>query len=340
MASIQKTATGWRAQIDKKGVRLSRVCRTKSEAQAWAAAQESLIEQRKVLGGAKRATFGAALGRYVEEVSPRKKGHRWEELRIRRLCGYETLTRRVEPDPLASVMLGDLNETHFADWRDRRLKSVSPATVRREWALLSEVCSTAVKEWKWMHHNPMSDVRMPKKPGRRKRMPTVDEVDRILHVSGYRPDQPCLTKQQLVVAAFLWACECGMRASEILSLGPEQIVRNTARLTTSKNGDERDVPIFAPMRRILAQLPEGLWQGVTDRSRDALWRKMCRLAAVENLHFHDSRHYAITRLCKMRNAKGNPMFTALEVARIVGHRNLNELMTYYEEDVEELATRT
>jgi hypothetical protein len=41
----------------------------------------------------------------------------------------------------------------------------------------------------------------------------------------------------------------------------------------------------------------------------------------------------------MRNDEGGVMFTPLEVARIVGHRNLNELMTYYEEDVEDLAAR-
>jgi len=339
VASIQKTATGWRAQVDKKGVRLSRVCRTKSEALAWASAQETLIEQRKVLGGARRATFGAALQRYVEEVSPGKKGHRWEALRVRRMLGYETPAVKVAPDPLVLVMLGDMDETHFADWRDRRLKTVTPATVRREWALLSDVCSTAVKEWKWLHHNPMSDVRMPKKPGRRKRLPTADEVERLVHVSGYRRGYPCLSKQQLVLAAFLWACQCGMRAGEVLSLSPDQIRRNTAHLDKTKNGDERDVPVFSPMHEILKQLPENLWQGVSDRSRDALWRRLCLLAGVKNLHFHDSRHYAITRLCKMRNAGGEAMFTPLEVARIVGHRNLNELMTYYEEDVEELAAR-
>jgi hypothetical protein len=42
-----------------------------------------------------------------------------------------------------------------------------------------------------------------------------------------------------------------MRAGEILSLTPDLIMGNTARLTATKNGDERDVPIFTPMREIL-----------------------------------------------------------------------------------------
>ena len=37
MAYIRKTKTGWRAEVQRQGVRQTRVCATKAEAQLWAA---------------------------------------------------------------------------------------------------------------------------------------------------------------------------------------------------------------------------------------------------------------------------------------------------------------
>lgn len=54
-------------------------------------------------------------------------------------------------------------------------------------------------------------------------------------------------------------------------------------------------------------------------------------AAVEGLSFHDSRHEAVTRLSKKLDV--------LALARMIGHKNIRELMTYYNETAEELAAR-
>lgn len=54
-------------------------------------------------------------------------------------------------------------------------------------------------------------------------------------------------------------------------------------------------------------------------------------AGLADLHFHDSRATAITRLAKRLDV--------LELARMVGHRDLRMLQVYYRETAEELAAK-
>ncbi|ARU21108.1 tyrosine-type recombinase/integrase [Ralstonia syzygii subsp. celebesensis] len=71
--------------------------------------------------------------------------------------------------------------------------------------------------------------------------------------------------------------------------------------------------------------------GLSAASRDALFRKAKEKAGIADLTFHDTRHEAITRLAK----KLQP----LDLARMTGHTNLQELMTYYNESAENIAQR-
>jgi integrase len=54
-------------------------------------------------------------------------------------------------------------------------------------------------------------------------------------------------------------------------------------------------------------------------------------AGIINLHFHDTRHAAITALAKK--------LTVLELARAIGHKDVRSLMTYYNETAENLAEK-
>jgi integrase len=54
-------------------------------------------------------------------------------------------------------------------------------------------------------------------------------------------------------------------------------------------------------------------------------------AAIDDLHFHDFRHEAITRLSKRLHV--------LALARAVGHRDLRMLQVYYNESASDLAEK-
>lgn len=314
MASIYKTASGWRAQIKKAGIRMSETRPTRAEARAWAAEQETLIEQRRVLASGKRADFRAVLQRALDELPLSKS----DQVRVNQMIR----------DPLADVMLADIGPEHFGAYRDRRLLKVSPATVIREFRTLGGICTRAVKEWRWMPLSPIKGVTLPKEPERRKRRPSVEEIARIKHAAGYVSNLPCKTNTSMICAAFLVAIETGMRAGEILTLDRSRITGRVAHLPLTKNGSARDVPLSPRALQIIDQMPPELWQGI---SHDALWRKITKKACVDNLHFHDSRHEAVTRLSKRLNV--------LELARMIGHKDIRELMTYYEDDAEDVAGR-
>ncbi|MGE8450918.1 MAG: tyrosine-type recombinase/integrase, partial [Pseudomonadales bacterium] len=106
-----------------------------------------------------------------------------------------------------------------------------------------------------------------------------------------------------------------------------------AHLPLTKNGGARDVPLSSRAIELLELLPtveagEPLFN-LSDKSRDALFRKGRDRSGLKNLTFHDTRHEAITRLAK----KLQP----LALARMTGHTDLNELMTYYNESAAEIA---
>jgi integrase len=71
--------------------------------------------------------------------------------------------------------------------------------------------------------------------------------------------------------------------------------------------------------------------GLTTASLDALFRKARANSLIEGMTFHDTRHEAITRLAKKLNV--------LELARMVGHRDLRMLQIYYNETASQLAER-
>lgn len=66
-------------------------------------------------------------------------------------------------------------------------------------------------------------------------------------------------------------------------------------------------------------------------SLDANFRKIKKAACIDALTFHDTRHEAITRLAKKLDV--------LELARMVGHRDLRMLMIYYNETAANLAVK-
>lgn len=85
---------------------------------------------------------------------------------------------------------------------------------------------------------------------------------------------------------------------------------------------------------ILKALPLGLHPvfGLEASKRDGLFRTVRdSVKSIKDLHFHDSRAEATWRLSKNLGV--------LELTRVIGHRNLSSLLTYYRASAAELAKR-
>lgn len=321
MATIYKKGKGWRVQVCVKSVRDSAVLPTRQEAAQWALQREAELGGRKLPD----KTFADALRDYETHVAPTHRGFEWEQ---------KQLARRMK-EPLAKRKLAGLDCDDFAAWRDARLAKVKPATVAREMNLIRSVLEHVRKPpRRWIRTNPMKDVAWPPKTAGRRRRVMPDEVTAIRLAFGIGRDYQAKTQTQRVGLAFLFALETAMRSGEIVGLDWRD-VRLGARyviVRKSKNGDEREVPLTAAACDILRALPgeEGLAFGLDGALRDALWRKN-RPAALKDLHFHDSRGEAVWRLSKKLDL--------LELAQVIGHRDLKSLQSYYRATTEELATR-
>lgn len=318
MASIRKRGTKWRAEVYRNGLRESDTFRTRQEAAQWA------LQREAELTGAKLPdkTFGDALKRYAQDVAPGHKGARWELVRLKSLQA-EKIAKR----PLAALVTPD-----FVDWRDARGKQVAPGTVAREMTLIRSVLRTAWKEWHWLRSSPMADVKLPSSPASRKRRISQDEADRVLLACGVT-DTEHATAMQRTGLAFAFALETAMRAGEIVGMQWPDVAEKSVRLPRTKNGDERRVPLSPRAREIIAALPrtERPVFDLDPGTRDVMFRRAKEAAQVENLRFHDSRAEAIWRLSKKLDV--------LELARVIGHRDIRSLLIYYQADADELADR-
>lgn len=316
MAVIEKRSGSYRARITRKGhPRESATFPTRGHAQAWATKREAELLTAKH-GGIIRRTVRQALEKYRDEIAPSHKGARWEKVRCNKLA------RELE---FAGRPLPEIRSRDIAKWRDD--STLAPGSIRREMGLLRLVFERCRLEWGWLASNPMDGVQRPASPPARKRTMAADELERFLVAAEYRRGSIPQTLAHRTAIAVLFALETAMRAGEICGL--ESVSVRHATLPKTKNGDERDVPLSQAALDLWALLPAGL--GLTPTQLDVRFRKIRDAAGITGLHFHDTRATAITRLSKRLDI--------LELARMIGHRDLRSLMVYYRPDPDDIAKR-
>lgn len=318
-----KRGNTWFIQVRKKGVCKSGSFKTRQQAVNWATQLESQI-LNGTLDSDCHKTFVDALTRYAKEVSPTKRGERWELIRLN---AWHKL-------PFAHYALSDVITPILAAWRDDRLKAVKSSTVNRELNLMSSVFEYARREWQWIKINPVYDLKRPQQPKHRERIFTDLERDAITNALKFDETQPITTKKQIIAVAFLFALETAMRREEITGLEWERIDLNNQFLTLAltKNGDARDVPL-SKRALFLLRLMKGFNKPfpVDKDVLSSLFRQACIDCKIDNAHFHDSRATALTRLSKK--------LTVLELARMVGHRDIKSLQIYYRETAKNIALK-
>lgn len=330
MASIRKRGESWTVEVRRKGIFKSSTFPTKAQAQAWAVQTEAEILAGKT-GSIPNKTFGDLLTHYAENVSVKKRGNRWEQVRI----------AKIKRDDIAQVKLCDLSSKHFADWRDNSLKTLAGSSVKRERNLLSNVISIAIKELGWLHDNPLKGVKMPSSPRARDRIFSDDDIEKLLFTLGYDSSATPKTIGARIGCAMLFAIETGMRAGEICALLWRDVHLDKSYLRVSgelvgagkTDSARRDVSLSPEAMRLLKQLgtDEGSVFNLTTTQIDSNFRKAKSKALIDDLHFHDTRGTACTRLARKLNI--------LELARMIGHKDLRMLQVYFRDSAEETAKK-
>lgn len=263
-------------------------------------------------------TVRDALEMYRTRVSILKKGYSQEKYRI------ELITRSF----LGAKIAREVTSVDIATYRDQRLNEINPrtkrllatSTVRLDMSLLSNFFDIARIEWGICDSNPVSNVRKPRIPPGRDRRLTPREDRLILRYCHKH------SNNQLYSIVVL-ALETAMRQGEILNLQWENINLKTriAHLPETKNGTKRDVPLSVKARDAIIRLgvkSKGKVFGYGAHGLKSTWRFMLNKLGIQDLHFHDLRHEAISRLFELS------IFDVMEVAAISGHKSLAMLKRY------------
>ena len=324
MATIRRRGKTYHVQIRKVGYPpVTKSFSSITVARKWTKATEADMERRLSVSVPSRLTVGDLLERYESEVIPTHKGSRREI--------YKSRTLRKN---FSKIRLCDLSPSDVRQYRDIRLKTISPATLRRELAVLSSAINHASKEWGiFVSTNPVTAISVPRTANARSRRLEADEQNRLLSASNGE-------LRRIIIIAL----ETGMRRGEILQIRRSHIDFNlqTLRIPLTKTDTPRTIPLssmavvslkeqisisgnITPIREtpLFSLLPDSLSQA---------FRRLCRRLDIQNLHFHDLRHEATSRLFE----KGlNPV----EVATITGHKDTKMLMRYTHLRAEDLVGR-
>lgn len=336
MASITKyRGNTWRAVVRRTGYRsVSSTFNTKALAEAWARKIEAEMDQRvyRDVKATAADTVRAVFERFRDEVAGTRRGAKWDILRI------NYLLRTVD---FADRRLDQLTPEDLRDWRNNRLKEVSAPSVNRELNLISGIFSHAIKEWSApMPQNPVRLVSRPVGADRaRSRRFTQQDIDAVLKASGWAEDKKPQKGREYVGWAMLLAIETAMRLGELASIRVQDFdpANRAVHLELTKNGDARSVPLSSKALKWLEFLAEGRKPDdkifpLAGASLGVYFRQICDFANLKDLHFHDTRHEAATRLSKK-------LANVLELSAVTGHRSLASLKRYYNPTALELAAK-
>ena len=233
------------------------------------------------------------------------------------------------------MSIHDITPQILTTWRNARLKVVSTGTVLRDISLYSAIFTYAQKELFLIEVNPFSLVNKPQQPKPRNRRITDIEIDLIIKAHDYERGMIPKTDPQLVAWCFLFALETTMRQGEILSIKHTNMFPDYIHLSDTKNGDFRDVPLSKSAQDLIKLISQNNSEFLVDLDSNQfrkIFEYRVKKIGIENLHFHDTRHEAITRMVKLRKIP-------IEILmKITGHKTASILInTYYNPTASEIS---
>lgn len=128
MATIRKRRDKWEAQIRRVGLRpISKSFIVRKDAETWARHMEVQADRADLPTDPRalqRVTLGELVQRYRDTVSVKKRFHDKERFFLQVFLSHSICSKR----------LSDVSTTDFAQYRDHRLASVKPISLKRELA--------------------------------------------------------------------------------------------------------------------------------------------------------------------------------------------------------------
>ncbi|HVG33582.1 MAG TPA: site-specific integrase [Pyrinomonadaceae bacterium] len=310
-------------------------------------------------GGAKavegeRVTFGKLASKYAAKkiFEPEYVGER----KVAGLRSYQHVERLLDilKDHFKEQRISTITHSDIEDYKQKRLttkkanlKQRTIASVNRELEVLRAMMRFA-KQQRWIHSSPFEEgapIISKADETRRERVLTRDEERRLLDACGERvskykrkgrfKDKETTTidkgeKRTHLRPLIIAALDTAARRGELLQLWwsdvdlDQQLIR--LRATTTKTATARTVPMTPRLKDEL----QFLWRLSPKRldlevfgvgSVKRAFANACDSAGIKDLHFHDLRHTAITRMVQT----GMP---TAQIMKITGHTQMITFQRY------------
>jgi len=312
MTSIRKRNGKYQVQIRIQRKNLTKTFSNLKDARKWGSHYESKIHLGSELETLdKNIILADLINKYLKEITPTKKGWHMETIRMKRL-----LRQPISKRPVYLLKTKD-----FVEYKNERIKDGKIAC-RYDLTLLHHLYNVAIKQWSYpILSNPISNVPKPKPNPSRERRLSDNELKYILNDNFKNPHMKNIISL---------AIETGMRRGEILSIKTQNLMENYIWLPDSKNGNPRKIPLSNKAKSILNK--SVLPFPISPNAVRLCWNRMIKRSGIQDLHFHDLRHEAISRFFEMG-------LSVPEVSLISGHKDIRQLMRYVHLKVEKLFTK-
>ena len=301
MSSIRKRQGKYQVQVRVQGQKITKTFRQLNHARRWGIYHENkILLGNKLEALSKNLSLRDLINKYIDEISPFKKGYIREKQRLIRILKESIVLQKIY----------QLNTKDFIEYKNNRIKDGN-RTCAYDLSLLHHIYNTAIKQWCYpITHNPLTNIQKPKCNPPRERRLSDNELKYILNHNF---------KNRNMNNIIELAIETGMRKSEILSITNNDIKDNCIYLSDTKNNSPRKIPLTKKVKVIINKsiLP----YSISSNAVRLNWYRMTKRAGIVDLHFHDLRHEAISRFFE----KG---LSIPEVSLISGHKDVRQLMRY------------
>jgi integrase len=330
MATIRRRGDTWQAQVRKAGAApQSRSFPTKAAAKRWATRIENEINDGRARGGtAATGTLGDLIDRYERDVGPIKPFGR-----------SKANSLKLIKKGLGTVRLRDLTAARIIKFaRDRRAAGAGPVTMAVGLSYLGTMLRTARALWQLaIDDSAVRDARealrmigLLGRSRQRDRRPRPMEIERLCLYWRNNPRQiiPMAELTEFAIASGMRLGEiCRIRWRDLDQVGRTVLIRDR-KDPRQKEGNDEIVPLLDvtdyDTLAIIQRQPaseDGRIFPYLEPTVSKLFARACERLKIENLHFHDLRHEATSRLFEAG-------LRIEQVALITGHKDWKTLQRY------------
>jgi integrase len=335
LATYRKLPSGnWRVQVRRKGRYVSETFRRRKEAEEWALDTERRVDRGESPSSRARidpTTFGHLIDLHLDDMKEVGKCPRRSKA-----FSLDSLQRK-----LGKVRLADLDRERLIKFgRDRAKEGAGPPTIGMDLGYVRTMIAHAgAVHGISVSVEPVDLARIALrrlgligKAKCRDRRPTTDEIDGIIRYLEANPRQliPVGRIVRFAIATAMRQDEiCRIKWHDVDTKKKIVIVRDR-KDPREKDGNDESVPLLSATGiDAWAVLQEQKKASTSNerifpyngRSVGTAFRRACRELKIHDLHFHDLRHEAASRLFEAG-------FTIEQVALVTGHRDWKMLKRY------------